>query len=37
LAAEAAPEPIARQLGFSMFALCPGELSQPLKTACAVV
>jgi hypothetical protein len=33
----AAPEPIARQFGFSMFARWPDELSQPLNTAWALV
>jgi hypothetical protein len=33
----AAPEPIATQLGFSMLARWPEELSQPLNTAWALV
>jgi hypothetical protein len=33
----AAPEPIAAQLGFSMFARCPDEFSHPFTTDCALV
>jgi hypothetical protein len=32
----AAPTPVARYSGRSMFARCSGELSQPSTTACAV-